>query len=755
MKANKIILNNEVLIDLTSDSVSEEDVAEGKTFHRADGTVGTGVHVCGQTGGLLSVVENGTYDACYEPASFTWDENSEYDFTVEAEGIPLRVKKLAGFSIPADVNYLKSPAYTIGMKMGEEEQSAPLSELDMIDFYGAGYMSDQLMYAVVWVKDAALFNETVGQTVFEDNSVYVSDFLFLMMAQEGMTGLTLTLTAPGKKLGGISSVTVDVQAEPNTEYRYITENGYYTPDEGYDGFDAVQVEVSQPNGTKTITSNGTHDVKWYETANVNVPVPSGTTDISNNGSYAVGSYERAEVNVAPVLQEKTVQSNGTVTPDAGYYGLSKVKVDCLEINGVVEQYKVCAGSTVNAGDFVEFLNTFGESAVSYISACKLDDSHVFVAYNSSTDKSGCAVVLTLDGTSVTVGEAKRFASTTISYVSAVALSDGKVVVAYTDSSMYLKSTLFTVSSDAVTVETTSTLRTTTTWNVVARKLSANKALILCCTYYAAYEDFQYSALACVVTVSGTSMSSGGINLIRTHTTYYMNPIVMSETKVLLIYNPFVNGVNARISLLTVRGNSVTMDSTWETELPRNTAIVSAQLSENRVLVATHKGSNTLVLGVVTVDDTTITVGSVTEVNLNIAKHIAALSESTAMLVTQNVHQENNTYTTLPGLVVSLLTVEDTTVTVHHITTLDEDGSFGNGGGLVVMPNNNVLALYTKKAMGVFQMLTVDDTDVTSNALVVNEGLYVKPITTRYKRTRTGIAATSGAEGDTVSVYCIG
>lgn len=42
MKANKIELNGEILIDLTSDTVTEADVAEGKTFHKADGTPATG-----------------------------------------------------------------------------------------------------------------------------------------------------------------------------------------------------------------------------------------------------------------------------------------------------------------------------------------------------------------------------------------------------------------------------------------------------------------------------------------------------------------------------------------------------------------------------------------------------------------------------------------------------------------------------------------------------------------------------------------
>ena len=42
MKANKVSLNNEVLIDLTQDTAVEEDVLTGKTFHKADGSIGVG-----------------------------------------------------------------------------------------------------------------------------------------------------------------------------------------------------------------------------------------------------------------------------------------------------------------------------------------------------------------------------------------------------------------------------------------------------------------------------------------------------------------------------------------------------------------------------------------------------------------------------------------------------------------------------------------------------------------------------------------
>ena len=49
----------------------------------------------------------------------------------------------------------------------------------------------------------------------------------------------------------------------NNQQLYVTENGTYTPDEGYTGFDSVEVDVPQSGGTVrneniTVTKNGTY-----------------------------------------------------------------------------------------------------------------------------------------------------------------------------------------------------------------------------------------------------------------------------------------------------------------------------------------------------------------------------------------------------------------------------------------------------------------------------------------------------------------
>lgn len=129
------------------------------------------------------------------------------------------------------------------------------------------------------------------------------------------TGGLITATSTqgeGYVVSGTKSATrqITVQAAativPNTTTQTAVASGRYTT--GAVTVAPIPSEYVKPSGTKSITANGTHDVKLYESVSVNVS------------------------QAAPTLQAKTAtptESQQSVTPDSGYDGLSKVTVNAI------------------------------------------------------------------------------------------------------------------------------------------------------------------------------------------------------------------------------------------------------------------------------------------------------------------------------------------------------------------------------------------------------------------------------------------
>lgn len=135
---------------------------------------------------------------------------------------------------------------------------------------------------------------------------------------------------------------------PVLEELQITENGTYTPSDGVDGYNPVNVDVQPPLQSKTleITANGQStieaDSNYYGLEsvglNVNVPIPTFETEelvATANGTYTPTTDGYSKVTVAvptpkPNLQSKSIEitANGTqtISADEGYDGLSNVEV---------------------------------------------------------------------------------------------------------------------------------------------------------------------------------------------------------------------------------------------------------------------------------------------------------------------------------------------------------------------------------------------------------------------------------------------
>lgn len=103
--------------------------------------------------------------------------------------------------------------------------------------------------------------------------------------------------------------------QPKLTTLEVTENGTYTPPEGYDGYNEVSVDIEPTLDTLSVTENGTYTppegVDGYNEVVVDVPTPS------------------------PVLQTLNVTSNGTYTPPANVDGYNQIIVN-VELQPILE-----------------------------------------------------------------------------------------------------------------------------------------------------------------------------------------------------------------------------------------------------------------------------------------------------------------------------------------------------------------------------------------------------------------------------------
>ena len=416
----------------------------------------------------------------------------------------------------------------------------------------------------------------------------------------------------------------------------------------------------------------------------------------------------------------------------------------LTINGIIEQYKVQAGKTVNAGDFVEFVNAvswgsgeFSSSLVTGnegygISAVALSNSKVLVTYYN-TNYYGTAVVLEITNGNVAVGSSTVFHSSTTNGISAVALSENKVLVAYSSTSTGYAQIL-TISGTTITTNTATSFISVRAQDISAVALNETKALIAYRNQNTSYGD------TVILTVSGTTISKGTATTFNSAYTGKLSAVTLNENKVLVAYCDTDNSSYGKAIILTINGTTISK-GTATTFNSANTAysISTVALSESKVLVAYSYGTSYGTAQILTISGTTITTNTAKNFNSSRVYSISTVALSDSSVLVAYEDYSNSQY----GRAI-ILSIDGTTITVGTKTTLNSSAT--TAFSCIAFSSTSVTVFYVSTG-GLYKTFKISGTTITTNNQIESETL-VQPSETVIN----GVANTSGTAGETVEVY---
>lgn len=189
----------------------------------------------------LVVTQNGTYTYTYETATETIDVNTQWEFIMPETNDIVGFKKATNFIVPKSIEEVSSKLFY--MTVPQEDgtiKSSPFDEIAQEE----GFVFANMV--LMCVGDATPLNEAYGTTYFENNTVYLTNaiwitWIFAGVAIEEMPPITITFASKLIENASFYPVTVDV--EPNLEFKAITTNGTHIPSQGKDGFSSVTVDV--------------------------------------------------------------------------------------------------------------------------------------------------------------------------------------------------------------------------------------------------------------------------------------------------------------------------------------------------------------------------------------------------------------------------------------------------------------------------------------------------------------------------------
>lgn len=315
---NKVMFNDKVLLDLTGDTVTKNDILEGVTAHDKAGN---------PIEGTIETAAQVRFTNC-SPSSGT----------ITSGGVSTNI---ISFDTPESQTFFNSSGTSVDNAYIPKQQALKLDVYAKASLFGNATISDVAKGKTFTSADGLRKVGTLEQSLdTSDATATAEDIAKGKTAYVNGEKVTGTLSKPG-----FSTLTLDYWVSSGTyKIPYVRIKTHTTADGIFRTTDEVAISASASEfGNATVSD-----------------VAKGKTFTSKDGLKLEGTYEPPTTE--PTLQEKSVTPSTqeqSVTPDSGYDGLSQVTVSGdsnltaenikkdVSIFGVTGSYEGESSSNVN------------------------------------------------------------------------------------------------------------------------------------------------------------------------------------------------------------------------------------------------------------------------------------------------------------------------------------------------------------------------------------------------------------------------
>ena len=260
-------------------------------------------------------------------------------------------------------------------------------------------------------------------------------------------------------------------------------------------------------------------------------------------------------------------------------GIAKLygqKASGTNINGIIKDYHAYAGENISAGDLVEYINGIAgqvdcgtspltqfsnNNKVATIRALTLDNDRVFLFYSRGTSYQGTAVIVKIEGATISLGTSVVFNSGQTTQIDICKVEANKILLVFQDgsNSSYGTAIVANVSDSSITFGSKVVFNKAVTNSMFISLVEANKVLAI----YADNGNSSYGT-SILLSVSGTTVTYGSEYVFEsTSANAYMTLSKIESYKFLLMHGYNGSSFPLRFRVCNVSGSSITFGSYYQ------------------------------------------------------------------------------------------------------------------------------------------------------------------------------------------------